>query len=108
MELFISIIATPHSTYFHLKPIPTPITTEKKMNHIFKVGDTGLTRDGSKYKILSIEKPGWQQPLEVELYPKWGGQTITHHNANGSYYFSQYLADWDLMPPDRSFDPDND
>ena len=68
------------------------------MTHIFKVGDTGLTRGRPKYRVLSLCADN-RFPLVVELVdPNTKVVVIYKYKMDGSWAYSE-RHDFDLLPP---------
>ena len=77
-------------------------TAEGVVNHKFKVGDKGFTRDGElKYEVVIID-PSVRMPLIVKLTETHGNESyyacrfIDGRVSNGTYPFSG-----NLMPPEE-------
>lgn len=64
---------------------------------MFKVGDTGVTRDGRRYEVTEVEEGGdttWPVYARVE-----DDAETECYTATGRFYDAGNDCDWDLMPP---------
>ena len=70
------------------------------MTHIFKVGDTGLTRGGCPYRVININARG-KQPIValVVADPNEETETPQSYDTNGRLSLTQ--SSWDLLPPEK-------
>ena len=70
------------------------------MSNTFKVGDVTTTRDGSKARIICVDRMSKDYPV-IALIRDGGGEGLTAHTADGLYLDKIEGSGRDLMPVPR-------